>query len=495
MMRRLRLLLSLSLLAAAVGGLTAPVGLAQSAEWTPLYNGKDLTGWEHVGPGKFVVENGLLKTEGGMGLLWFTPRKLGNGVLRIVYRPETSKSNAGVFIRIPAKPAEPWTPVNRGFEVQILDETDEYHSTGVLYSLTKALARPGRAGDWNTMEITLDGLKTIVTVNGQKVTDYTDGQSVPPKQKWYEPNRGPRPEEGYIGLQNHSKEDVVSFKEVSFRSLSPSSRDAGPRLNIIAFGAHPDDCDSRAGGVAAKYAALGHRVRFVSVTNGDAGHQTQGGGALAARRRAEAIEAGLRIGIEYVVLDNHDGELLPTLQVREQIIRQMREWDADLVLAPRPNDYHPDHRYTGILVQDAAYMVTVPNIAPDTPALRKNPVFMYFQDGFQKPAPFSPDIAVSIDDVIDKKLDMLDAHVSQMYEWLPWHAGTLDRVPADPVARKRWLGDQRTGDMTPAVRSALVKWYGPERAKGIQQAEAFEICEYGARPSEADLRRLFPFFP
>jgi len=161
------------------------------------------------------------------------------------------------------------------------------------------------------------------------------------------------------------------------RTQSPST---DGKLNIIAFGAHPDDCDQRAGGTAAKYAALGHRVRFVSVTNGDAGHQTEGGGALAARRRAEARESGRRLGIDYVVLDNHDGELLPTLAVREQIIRQIRIWNADLVLAPRPNDYHPDHRYTGILVQDAAYMVVVPNVAPDTPALRKNPVFMYFED-------------------------------------------------------------------------------------------------------------------
>ena len=266
-------------------------------------------------------------------------------------------------------------------------------------------------------------------------------------------------------------------------------------LNIIAFGAHPDDCDIRSGGTAAKWAAAGHRVRFVAVTNGDAGHQTQGGGALASRRRAEAREAGKRIGIDYVVLDNHDGELLPTLEVREQIIRQMRQWNADLVLAPRPNDYHPDHRYTGVLVQDAAYMVTVPNITPDTPSLRKNPVFMYFQDGFQKPAPFAPDVAVSIDEVIDKKIDMLDAHVSQFYEWLPWHAGTLDRVPKDPAERKRWLRETRSVTITPAVRAALVKWYGQEKAQTIKQAEAFETCEYGSRPSEADLRRLFPFFP
>ncbi len=267
------------------------------------------------------------------------------------------------------------------------------------------------------------------------------------------------------------------------------------KLNIIAFGAHPDDCDQRAGGIAAKYAALGHRVRFVSVTNGDAGHQTEGGGALAARRRAEAQEAGRRIGIEYVVLDNHDGELVPSLKPREEIIRQIRQWNADLVLSPRLNDYHPDHRYTGVLVQDAAYMVVVPNIAPDTPALRKNPVFMYFQDGFQKPNPFTPDVAVSIDDVIEKKIDMIDAHVSQMYEWLPWVAGRLESVPKDPAERRKWLRNTRSGQPNPAVRAALVKWYGATAGNAVRHAEAFEICEYGARPDETLIRKLFPFFP
>jgi LmbE family N-acetylglucosaminyl deacetylase len=269
------------------------------------------------------------------------------------------------------------------------------------------------------------------------------------------------------------------------------------KLNIIAFGAHPDDCDGRAGGTAAKWAALGHKVRFVSVTNGDAGHQSEGGGALARRRRAEAAEAGRRIGIEYITLDNHDGELLPTLEVRQQIIREIRKWNADLVLGPRPNDYHPDHRYTGVLLQDAAYMVTVPNICPDTPSLRKNPVFMYFQDGFQKPAPFSPDVAVAIDDVIEKKMDMTDAHVSQMYEWLAWHAGRLDQVPKDPAARRKWLASGRggRGGPGPAVQKALAKWYGEEMAKQVKFAEAFELCEYGGRPGPDEIRRLFPFFP
>jgi LmbE family N-acetylglucosaminyl deacetylase len=266
-------------------------------------------------------------------------------------------------------------------------------------------------------------------------------------------------------------------------------------LNIIAFGAHPDDCDLRAGGTAAKWAARGDHVRFVSVTNGDAGHQSEGGGQLAMRRRKEAQEAGRRIGIEYVVLDNHDGELLPTLPVREQIIRQIREWHADVVLAPRPNDYHPDHRYTGVLVQDAAYMVTVPNVTPDTPALRENPAFFYFEDGFQKPAPFRPDVAIAIDDVIDKKIEMLDAHVSQFYEWLAWHDGELDQVPKDAAARKAWLKKQRTRTLPPAITTALSKWYGSDDARQVTHAEAFELCEYGRQPDEASLRQLFPLPP
>ncbi len=267
-------------------------------------------------------------------------------------------------------------------------------------------------------------------------------------------------------------------------------------FNVIAFGAHPDDCDVMAAGVAAKWTALGHKVRFVSVTNGDAGHQHEGGGALARRRRAEAQEAGRRIGVQYVVLDNHDGELLPTLEVRHQIIRQMREWNADLVLGPRPNDYHPDHRYTGVLIQDAAYMVTVPNVCPDTPPLRKNPVFMYFQDRFQKPYAFRPDVAVAIDDVRSRKIEMMDAHVSQFYEWGPWHAGMLDKVPKEPAGRRQMLATMWTEDVpTPAVRQALIKWYGTESGQKVNYAEAFEVCEYGAQPSESELRHLFPFFP
>jgi LmbE family N-acetylglucosaminyl deacetylase len=265
------------------------------------------------------------------------------------------------------------------------------------------------------------------------------------------------------------------------------------KLRVIAFGAHPDDCDGKFGGTAAKFAKAGNAVKFVSVTNGDAGHQSEGGGALAKRRYAEAQESARRLGIaEYQVLDNHDGELMPTLDVRRQIIRAIRQWNADLVLAPRPNDYHPDHRYTGVLVQDAAYMVVVPNVVPDTPALRKNPIFLYFQDDFQKPAPFRPDVAVSIDDVWQTKINGLDAHTSQVYEWLPWVDGRLDQVPKDPAVRKQWLSGARSGRISPALRTALEKRYGAEQAGQIRHAEAFELCEYGQRPSLDDLQKLFP---
>ncbi len=264
-------------------------------------------------------------------------------------------------------------------------------------------------------------------------------------------------------------------------------------LRVIAFGAHPDDCDGRFGGTAAKFAKAGAAVKFVSVTMGDAGHQEMGGGALARRRFAETQESAKRLGIaEYEVLNNHDGELLPTLEVRRQIIRAIRQWNADIVLGPRPNDYHPDHRYTGVLMQDAAYMVMVPNLVPEVPALRKNPIFLYYEDGFQRPNPFRPDVAVSIDDSFDTKINALDAQVSQMYEWLPWVAGNLDTVPKDPEARKKWLARTRAGRISTAIRAALEKRYGAEAGQKIQHAEAFELCEYGRRVSMEELQKLFP---
>ena len=198
---------------------------AQSDEWQPLFNGKDLTGWKHVGPGGDKVEGGLIRTYGGMGLLYWTGGKLGNCVIRVRYKMRDFNDNSGVFIRIPIEPREEWMPVHYGYEVQIdnhpeTSDEDEYHVTGTLYSLTKPLAKPGKPGpEWNVMEITLDGPHTVVILNGVKVTDYREGDPVPEKKFDFEPQRGPRPLEGYIGLQNHSDSDVVFFQEVAVKKL------------------------------------------------------------------------------------------------------------------------------------------------------------------------------------------------------------------------------------------------------------------------------------
>lgn len=264
------------------------------------------------------------------------------------------------------------------------------------------------------------------------------------------------------------------------------------KINIVVIGAHPDDPDLMAGGTVIKFVELGHNVLFVSLTNGDAGHQSKGGGALARIRRAEAMEAGKRFGVTYKVLDNHDGELLPTLEVRHQIIRLLREWNADVVISHRPNDYHPDHRNTSILVQDAAFMVIVPNIAPDTPPLQKNPVFLYSQDRFLKPYPFIPNIAVDISEVLDKKIHAISAHESQFFEWLPWTVSKSNEVPTDSKERLEWLKTQRRRPIIQSVRDSLKKWYGKEFADTVTDAEAFEICEYGRQPEESEITELFP---
>src|SRR5688500_1161924 len=278
---------------------------------------------------------------------------------------------------------------------------------------------------------------------------------------------------------------LIFFHHNAFTQTTPLPR-------IIMIGAHLDDCDFKGGGTAALLSAKGYAVKFVSVTNGDAGHQSDKGVTLAKRRLAEAKEAGKRFGVAYDVLDNHDGQLMPTLEVRLQIIKKIREWNADVVIAPRPNDYHPDHRYTGVLVQDAAYMVSVPNVAPETPAWKKNPVFLYFQDRFQRPNPFRPDIAVDITSVFDKKIAGLDAHVSQMYDWLPWIGHYAEKVPKDKNERIKWLAETRKVTIASAVRTTLEKWYGKEKAAQVKNAEAFEICEYGAQPDDAEIKRLFP---
>ena len=289
---------------------------------------------------------------------------------------------------------------------------------------------------------------------------------------------------------------AVALVALAVGIQSPAQDTATP-LRIIVFGAHPDDCELDAGGTAARWAKLGYKVKFVSVTNGDIGHHEISGGPLARRRTAEVMRCAEILGITTEVLDNHDGELMPTLENRRTLTRKIREWKADVVIAHRPNDYHPDHRYTGILVQDAAFMVIVPNFCPDVPALRKNPVFLYSEDGFKKPNPFEPDVVVPIDPVLDRKVACVDALESQFYEWNPWLFGYLDQVPKDKSERREWTRrreEQRNGRTADRFRSKLVELLGEERGKAVKYAEAFQVCEYGAQPSKEQLLRLFPFF-
>lgn len=269
-------------------------------------------------------------------------------------------------------------------------------------------------------------------------------------------------------------------------------------LRLLIIGAHPDDADYHAGGTAAYYCAAGHVVKMVSLTNGDAGHQTLRGAELAQRRRAEAAAAGAVIGATYDVMENHDGQLLPSLENRWQVIRLIRSFQPDLVLTHRPNDYHPDHRYTSQLVQDAAYMVTVPAVVPDTPHLPRDPVIAYLPDEFQKPYPFQPSVLVDVGPVLHQIVAMLDCHRSQFYEWLPYNTGQLDQVPRGEEERRQWLEQQvqkRLRRMADRNREMLIQIYGSERGRQIEFVEAFEACEYGALLDEAARQRLFPFVP
>jgi LmbE family N-acetylglucosaminyl deacetylase len=264
------------------------------------------------------------------------------------------------------------------------------------------------------------------------------------------------------------------------------------KINVVIIGSHPDDADKQAGGTALEFLKRGHNVLFVSLTNGDAGHQTQGGEELACRRYAEAREAGKRFGVEYIVMDNPDGKLLPTIEIREEIIRILRRFKADVVIGHRTNALHPDRRNSAILLQDAAYMVIVPNVVPEVPPLEVNPLFLYFEDNFKKPNPFYPDIVVDISGSFEQKIYGMAAHESQFFEWQPWIAKTLDKVPAGKQERLEWLAAMSKSQMTGDKRTQLIKWYGNKRAEKVEVTESFEICEYGKRPDEKEIRRLFP---
>lgn len=268
------------------------------------------------------------------------------------------------------------------------------------------------------------------------------------------------------------------------------------KLHIIIIGAHPDDPDEVAG-TAYKWAQLGHDVMMVSLTNGDAGHQSMKADDLARTRREEARRAGEVIGVRYITLDNHDGQLMPTYENRLQVIKLIREQKADLVIYPRPYDYHPDHRYTGILVNDAAYMVTVPTILPEVPFLEKNPVFLYTYDAFTHPESFQADVVVSVDDVLEKKIDMYHQHTSQMYEWLPFNRGILAQVPKTDTERRKWLARQNWFSNTNGelFRDKLIEFYGNEKGQQVKHCEAFQDSEYGTRLTKENIQHYFPFLP
>ncbi len=270
------------------------------------------------------------------------------------------------------------------------------------------------------------------------------------------------------------------------------------RLRVMIVGAHPDDADIKAGGTAAKWCALGHEVWLVSLTNGQAGHQTMEGPALARRRLAEAQASAAVIGASYEVLPCLDGELDDRLEYRHQVIRLIRGFRPDLVLTHRSTDYHPDHRFAGLLVQDAAYLLTVPAVCPDVPHLPSSPVILYFSDAFRKPCRFEPHIVVDIGDVFDRLVEMLHCHQSQFYEWLPYNAGHLDEVPGGEAARRQWLTERiarRIRPLADRFRDLVVETYGQEHGAKVQYVEAFEVSEFGA-PLDAEARaRLFPFLP
>ncbi len=287
----------------------------------------------------------------------------------------------------------------------------------------------------------------------------------------------------------------ISFVLVLFSLLS--AQDDG-KLRIIVFGAHPDDCELKAGGMAARWAAQGHHVKFVSTTNGDIGNAVMAGGPLARRRQAEVKEAAKVLGIETEVLDIHDGELMPTLENRLTFVRLIREWKADIVMGHRPNDYHPDHRYTGVLMQDAAFMVTVANYLPTTPYLKKNPVFLFLSDNFQKPNPFEPDVVVAIDDVFEQKAKAIWKLESQIES--TWATGAFEKiipVPKEGPAREErfqkvrariFARNERIADKH---RDRLIEIYGEDDGRQIKTAEAFELCEYGRQASQEELLSMF----
>ncbi|MGH9158442.1 MAG: PIG-L deacetylase family protein [Vicinamibacteraceae bacterium] len=269
-------------------------------------------------------------------------------------------------------------------------------------------------------------------------------------------------------------------------------------LRVIAFGAHPDDAELKSAGVAALWASQGHKVKLVAMTNGDIGHFAMAGGPLATRRKAEVEECARTFGTEVEVLDIHDGELMPSLENRKKVARLIRDWQADIVLGHRPYDYHPDHRYTGVLLDDAAVVVAAPFFTPDTPPVKRNPVFMYYSDDFKRPYPFEATIVVSIDAVAEKKWKCISAMPSQFGDADSWQARTRPDVPDDERGRRAFLLEmvkKRSAAVADRYREQLIALYGEQRGRQVKYAEAFELGQYGRQPTIDELKQMFPIAP
>jgi LmbE family N-acetylglucosaminyl deacetylase len=264
----------------------------------------------------------------------------------------------------------------------------------------------------------------------------------------------------------------------------------------MVIGAHPDDGEFSAGGLAALCSRAGGRVILVSMTNGEAGHHVTFGVALAQRRQRQHEAAATSIGAEALILNNRDGELVPSIELRREVIRLIREWQPQIVITHRPNDYHPDHRCTGITVQDASYMVAVPNICAGVKAMSASPVILFAGDRFARPYPFEADLIFDIDDVAETKLDLFDIHESTIYEWEPFLNGKVAEVPIDPAARREWARVEYAewlGGAADRFRDRLVAKYGADRGASVRHAEAYELCEYGTQLSPERLTELLPF--
>lgn len=250
--------------------------------------------------------------------------------------------------------------------------------------------------------------------------------------------------------------------------------------------------------MTALYRAAGHHVKYVSVTNGEAGHHQLTPPELSKVRRAEANEVAALMGIDYEIMPHRDGRLLPTLEVRFELIALIRNYQPDLILTHRPNDYHPDHRATSTLVCDAAYMVIVPHIVSNVPALRVNPVIAYLSDNFQRPAPFQPSVVIDVEPVLDRIVDQMVCHRSQFFEWLPYTICEEDSFPTDPEERReavKGFYTQFNGPLADRFRDLVVKTYGEDRGNKIRYIEAFEPCEYGSPLNDENRKRLFPMLP